>query len=70
MLGSGAVWGVVLGHTALNWGDYTLAQQLPTYLTNVLGYEGHQVQKSKSNKSGTVLGSIVILAKLASFKFR
>ena len=40
MLGSGAVWGVVLGHTALNWGDYTLAQQLPTYLTNVLGYEG------------------------------
>ena len=49
MLGSGAVWGVVLGHTALNWGDYTLAQQLPTYLTNVLGYgETPSLHKSES----------------------
>jgi len=32
------VWSVVLGHTASNWGNYTLNQQLPTYLSNVLRY--------------------------------
>merc|ERR1719186_2207040 len=32
------VWGIVLGHTASNWGNYTLNQQLATYLTNVLRY--------------------------------
>ena len=30
------VWGIVLGHSASNWGNYTLNQQLPTYLSNVL----------------------------------
>jgi len=32
------VWSIVLGHTASNWGNYTLNQQLPTYLSNVLRY--------------------------------
>jgi len=32
------VWGIVLGHAASNWGNYTLNQQLPTYLSNVLRY--------------------------------
>ena len=32
------VWGIVLGHSASNWGNYTLNQQLPTYLSNVLRY--------------------------------
>jgi hypothetical protein len=26
------VWGIVLGHAASDWGNYTLNQQLPTYL--------------------------------------
>lgn len=51
MLGSGAVWGVVLGHTALNWGDYTLAQQLPTYLTNVLGYRDTKCKNLNRTKA-------------------
>ena len=38
MLSSVPVWGIVLGHTASNWGNYTLNQQLPTYLSNVLRY--------------------------------
>ena len=33
------VWGIVLGHAASNWGNYTLNQQLPTYLANVLRLE-------------------------------
>jgi len=32
------VWSIVIGHTAANWGNYTLNQQLPTYLSNVLRY--------------------------------
>ena len=32
------VWGIVLGHAASNWGNYTLNQQLPTYLANVLRF--------------------------------
>jgi len=32
------VWGIVFGHAASNWGNYTLNQQLPTYLSNVLRY--------------------------------
>jgi len=32
------VWGIVLGHAASNWGNYTLNQQLPTYLGNVLRF--------------------------------
>ena len=36
MLSSVPVWGIVLGHAASNWGNYTLNQQLPTYLSNVL----------------------------------
>ena len=32
------VWGIILGHTASNWGNYTLNQQLPTYLSNVLRF--------------------------------
>ena len=38
ILTSVPVWGIVLGHTASNWGNYTLNQQLPTYLSNVLRY--------------------------------
>ena len=38
MLTSVPVWAIVLGHTASNWGNYTLNQQLPTYLSNVLRY--------------------------------
>ena len=33
------VWGIVLGHAASNWGNYTLNQQLPTYLTDVLRFD-------------------------------
>lgn len=33
------VWGLVLGHAASNWGNYTLNQQLPTYLSNVLRFD-------------------------------
>ena len=32
------VWGIVLGHASSNWGNYTLNQQLPTYLTDVLRF--------------------------------
>ena len=38
ILTSAPVWGIVLGHAASNWGNYTLNQQLPTYLSNVLRY--------------------------------
>merc|ERR1719342_541924 len=38
ILTSVPVWAIVLGHTASNWGNYTLNQQLPTYLSNVLRY--------------------------------
>ena len=38
ILTSVPVWGIVLGHAASNWGNYTLNQQLPTYLSNVLRY--------------------------------
>ena len=34
------MWGIVLGHAASNWGNYTLNQQLPTYLANVLRFGG------------------------------
>jgi hypothetical protein len=33
------VWGIVLGHASSNWGNYTLNQQLPTYLTDVLRFD-------------------------------
>ena len=36
ILTSVPVWAIVLGHSASNWGNYTLNQQLPTYLSNVL----------------------------------
>jgi len=36
---SAPVWGLVLGHAASNWGNYTLNQQLPTYLNNVLRFD-------------------------------
>ena len=38
LLTSVPLWGCVLGHTASNWGNYTLNQQLPTYLSNVLRF--------------------------------
>ena len=38
ILTSAPVWGIVIGHAASNWGNYTLNQQLPTYLSNVLRY--------------------------------
>jgi ACS family sodium-dependent inorganic phosphate cotransporter-like MFS transporter 5 len=38
LLTSLPVWGCVLGHAASNWGNYTLNQQLPTYLANVLRF--------------------------------
>ena len=38
ILTSVPVWAIVIGHTASNWGNYTLNQQLPTYLSNVLRY--------------------------------
>ena len=38
ILTSVPVWAIVLGHSASNWGNYTLNQQLPTYLSNVLRY--------------------------------
>ena len=38
ILTSVPVWAIVLGHAASNWGNYTLNQQLPTYLSNVLRY--------------------------------
>ena len=38
ILTSVPVWAIVLGHSASNWGNYTLNQQLPTYLANVLRY--------------------------------
>ena len=38
LLTSVPLWGCVLGHTASNWGNYTLNQQLPTYLANVLRF--------------------------------
>merc|ERR1719323_2057663 len=38
ILASPQVWGIVLGHAASNWGNYTLNQQLPTYLANVLRF--------------------------------
>ncbi len=36
ILTSVPVWGIVLAHTAFNWGNYTLNQQLPTYFTSIL----------------------------------
>ena len=38
LLTSVPLWGCVLGHAASNWGNYTLNQQLPTYLSNVLRF--------------------------------
>ena len=38
LLTSVPLWGCVLGHAAANWGNYTLNQQLPTYLANVLRF--------------------------------
>lgn len=35
---SPAVWGIVAGHTAVNWQFYTLLTQMPTYFHDILGF--------------------------------
>nr|XP_039254795.1 sialin-like [Styela clava] len=38
MLTSLPVWGIVVGHFASNWGNYTLMTMLPTYMANILRF--------------------------------
>lgn len=36
---STAVWGLICTHFGYNWGFYTLLTQIPTYMSNVLGFD-------------------------------
>ena len=42
---SPAVWGIIIGHFANNWGFYTLLTCLPTYMKEILRFDVKEVRQ-------------------------
>ena len=46
---SKAVWAIIVGHTASNWGTYTLLTNIPTYMKEVLKFDIKSVSLPKTS---------------------
>ena len=43
------VWAIIVSHTSNNWGFYTLLTELPTYFSDILGFDIKNVRARRQS---------------------